>query len=61
MDEDKEKTKVLLKVKSVSGCCGSDYDDWMTRKDEYLNDLIDLTTGGIRTLQYKKLTVVERG
>jgi len=33
--------------KSVGGCCGPDYDDWMTRKDEYLNEQIDLTSVGI--------------
>jgi len=28
--------------KRAGGCCGPDYGDWMTRKDEYLNEQIDL-------------------
>jgi len=27
----------------VGGCCAPDYVDWMTGKDEYLNEQIDLT------------------
>jgi len=31
----------------VGGCCCPDYGDWITRKDEYLNEQIDLSAVGI--------------